>query len=146
MNYTHFILRADEPFRGSVQSVLMENGTVAYSDGLTLEQYQAEKGFPVRAIDRDELDRLTTEYIAGLISEPVAITEDRFHEMLNVLPPSRWHNCGGFEVFHVCERITHDLVSWFAHRNGQHWTFNDRAGISDIDLTAKLAAAEEKKT
>src|SRR3990167_5639371 len=131
MNYTHYILRADEPFRGHCQSVLLKNGTVAYSDGLTLEQYEAERGFPVRLIDDAELDELTKRYTESLITAPAVITEARFHEMLNVLPPSRWHNCGGFEVFHVCERLTHDLVAWFAHRNGQYWEFTDRAGVCE---------------
>ena len=142
MTYTHYILRTDEPFKGSVQSVLLENGTVAYSDGQTLEQYQAERGFPTRLIDDAELSRMTAEYTQSMVSEPESITQERFDYALNVLPPSRWHNCGGFDVFHISERLTHDLVSWFAHRNGQHWEFTDRAGISDADLVIKLAKAK----
>ena len=139
MNYTHYILRADEPFRGHCQSVLLEDGTVAYSNGLTLEQYQADRGFPVRLIDDAELNRLTEWFINEHITMPISIPESRFDQMLNVLPPSRWHNCRGFEVFHVCERITHNLVAWFAHRNGKYWEFVDRSDVSDERLVAKLS-------
>lgn len=44
---------------------------------------------------------------------PAPITRERFTEMLEVLPPSRWNRGDYVEFFHVCERLTDNLVSWF---------------------------------
>ena len=41
-----YLIRTDEPFRGHCESVLNKDGTVGYTDGLTIEQYRIlhEKG------------------------------------------------------------------------------------------------------
>lgn len=135
-----YIIRKDEPFQGHVQSIVNPDGTIAYCAGLTLETYEAERGFPIRVIDDAELDQLTAEHLRGLVSDPAPITQERFWEMLEVLPPCHWHNAGGFEVFHVSERLTHNLVSWFAHRGDSYWEFTDHDNITDTDLVTKLQA------
>lgn len=52
-------------------------------------------------------------YLDDLVSDPMIISEERFHEALNVLPPARWENHGGIEMFFVIERYTHNLVNWY---------------------------------
>ncbi len=133
-----WVLREGEPFRGSVQSVLCTDGTVAYSDGKTVAEYEAERGFKVRLIDDAELDRLLADFLAGMVTAPEPCTEDAYTYALEVLPPSRWHTVSGWSVFHVCERITHDLVNWYASRNDEYRTWTDHASVSDSDITAKL--------
>lgn len=137
-----YIIRTDEPFNGCVQSALNPDNTVLYTDGQNLEQFTASCGYPIRVIDGDELDKLLEEFHADLITDPEPITKEDWHEMLNCLPPSRWHSVGDFNVFHMCERLTGTLVSWFARQGSgivlNHWTFTDHAHISDADLLAKL--------
>jgi hypothetical protein len=65
-----YLIRTDEPFRGHVQSVLMPDGTVAYTDGLTPEQYAAERGFPVAIIGDKQLGALVETYVDGLVTDP----------------------------------------------------------------------------
>ena len=138
---TRWILRADEPFRGHAQSVLLPDGTVAWSGGLTLEQYQAERGFPVRVIEDDELDALIAQFEAGLITDAQPITEERYWDYLECLPPCRFTEIAGWQVFHVSERLTGDLVQWCGARGGQHFGFTDRAGASLASIARKLDAA-----
>lgn len=135
-----WIIRDDEPFRGHAQSVLNRDGTVAYTNGETLAQYRETCGFPVRVVDSDEMDRLCDTFHNTLKTKPKRISKQRFWDALEVLPPCRWHNCGGFEVFHVSERLTGDLVAWYAHRGDRYWEFTEQAGISDDKLTALLSA------
>jgi hypothetical protein len=42
------------------------------------------------------------------------IDEDRFYEMLEVLPPAKWSRLKGFECFMVIEAQTEDLYTWCA--------------------------------
>lgn len=137
---TKWLIRDDQPFAGNAQSLVKPDGTVAYTDGLTVDQYQQERGFSVRLIDDDEFDALLKTYHDGMVTAPAPITEQRYWDMLGCLPPSRWHTVAGFEVFHVCEGITADLVSWFAKRGQDYFEFVDHAGITDDELTAKLTA------
>ena len=136
-----WLLRADQPFKGHCESVLNKDGTVAYTDGLSVAEYEQEHGFPVRVIDDAEFDALLSAHYETLKTKPQPITERRFWDMLEVLPPCRWHNAGGFEVFHVSERLTGNLVSWFAQRNGNHWEFTDNANLPSADLAAMLRKA-----
>ena len=136
---TRYIIRTDEPFKGYVQSVLNADGTVGYTKGLTLDQYAAELGAPLRVIDGAELDVLIAEYQAGQVTPPMEITEEAFHEALNVLPPSRWGHCMGVELFHISETISGDLVNWYASLNGRYWAFVDLCTTPPETLAAKVA-------
>ena len=135
-----WIIRTDEPFRGHAQSVVNPNGTVAYSNGQTLEEYRATCGFPVRVLSSDEFDKMLDSFHNTLKTRPERITKERFWEMLEILPPCRWHNAGGFEFFHVSERHTGNLVSWFAHQGNHYWEFVDEASIPDAKLVELLSA------
>jgi hypothetical protein len=136
-----YVLRADEPFKGYVQSVLRPDGTVAYSDGLTLEEYAEAKGFPIRVIDDAELDALIADHTASLVTEPTPESLEAWEYALNVLPPCRWRTVGGVELFHISERLTHDLVSWHGRIGDRCFAFTDRAGADMTALAEKVARA-----
>lgn len=134
-----YILRADQPYLGHIQTVMNTDGTVAYTNGKTFAEYQDACNYPLRVIEEAELDRLTATFLDTMISKPKRITHARFWDMLEILPPCRWHTvAGGFEVFHVSERITHNLVSWFAHKGERYWEFTDRDNLASDKLGAKL--------
>ena len=50
------------------------------------------------------------KYKAGIVKE---ITKDRFHEMLNVLPPDNWINYITNESFRICEDLTGELSNFY---------------------------------
>ena len=71
------------------------------------------------------------------LKEPAElITKERFWEMLEVLPPCKWHNIGGVEVFHISERLTDNLVSWFAHSGDKYAEATDQDCLNDEELRA----------
>ena len=133
-----WLIRTDEPFRGHCQSVVNPDGTIAYTDGLTVDTYEAANGFPVRVIGDDEFNKLIDEFVAGMISDPVEITKERFWEMLEILPPCRWSKHRAMEMFHVSERLTHNLVSWFARLGDRYFECVDRDNIDIYALATKF--------
>lgn len=141
---SRYIIRTDEPFRGSVQSLLQPDGTVELSGGLTVEQYVEARGFPVRAIDRAELEALIAEFEASQITEPEEIDAERFHYALNVLPPCRWSLYSGVELFHISERLSGSLVAWYAHLDGRYWSLVDLSTAKPEDLACKVATASQR--
>ena len=110
-----YIIEAGKPFKGSILSTLLPNGTVGYSGGQTLAEYQLERGFKAQILSGPELDLLIEAHENSLKTLPTKITHERYWEMLEILPPCRWTMAGMWEVFHVSERLTGQLVSWFAH-------------------------------
>tara|TARA_R100000781_G_scaffold90541_1_gene55985 strand:+ start:549 stop:1043 length:495 start_codon:yes stop_codon:yes gene_type:complete len=50
------------------------------------------------------------KYKAGIVKE---ITEERFDEMLNVLPPDNWINYSTNESFRICEDLTGELSNFY---------------------------------
>lgn len=141
MSERQYLIRADQPFR-CIQSCILPDGTVEYTEGLTPEAYAKERGFPVRVIDDAELDRLIAEKQEAMKSDPVQITEERYDQMLNMLPPARFHTIDGFEVFHMCEHLDGAMVDWFAQGRGRYWTFTDTCFAKDAELLSKLRKAE----
>ncbi len=72
------------------------------------------------------------------ITNPSPITFDRFHEMLEVLPPQNWHNNGKIEYFQMCEYYTGNITSYFACYEKQYFTFRNIADLSVEAVTGLL--------
>jgi len=142
-----------EPFNGVIESSITINDQgvsyVDYSgslhndngDNLTLADYMIRVNPLVKVVNDKELDQLLQDYEDSLVTEPKRIDQERFNDMLDVLPPCRWHSCGGFEVFHVSERYTGELVSWFGHTGDHYFEFMDYSYSKDEHLNAKLSKA-----
>jgi hypothetical protein len=137
---THWVIRTDQPFR-TAQSFLLPNGTVAYTDGLAPSDYAAERGFPIRVVTSEELDALLGARLQSLITEPVEETEADYWYALEVLPPCKWGQVRGVELFHISERIEGDLVAWHAQVGHRYFTCTDRASADREQLAYKFFAA-----
>lgn len=137
MDRIQYIIKADTQYRGTVQSIL-KNGIVAYSNGLNFEEYQKSKGEKFRLISEGEHDELQRIYRKSLISDFTEITEDRYYEMMNVLPPTRFHNYRGAEIFFVGECYTLDLYSCFIMANDKYYSALRPIGEPSEELTAFL--------
>lgn len=140
-----YLVLKDRPFQGAVQSVIMENGVVAYTGGQTLAEYIAERGDIFRVVSEVELFDLVQAYEAGLVTEPKEITLERWSDALECLPPCRWHTVEGVQLFHMSERITGGLVDWFATTGSRDdlrcWHFVDQHRRPSAELAAKVRAA-----
>ena len=93
----------------------------------------------ISLVDSKGFDALFDEHENSLKTDPKPITSERWFDMLEVLPPCKWGNNGAYEVFHVSERITGNLVSWFAKCGDKHFEFDDDASISREDMHKKLS-------
>lgn len=77
-----------------------------------------------------ELDAWSEAKENSLCTEPTEITEDRFMEMLEVLPPQRWQRGKGCESFELCEHTSGRITAIFARFGEKYFEWQDRAGQS----------------
>lgn len=146
-----YLINAKEKFQGYQEAhavIDTETGIskVSYVNNMTMKEYldQRPDKENLKWVSRDIYITMMTNYLGSLCTEPKPITKERYFEMLEVLPPSRWGSIGSWEVFHVCERITHNLVSWFAKRGDECYEFVDMDGVSREYLLDKLTSIKEK--
>lgn len=69
---------------------------------------------------------------------PVEITEARFHDMLNVLPPVNWSKTGNGESFKMSERFTGSITAIFIALNGRYFTFHDTITLPHDECCSKV--------
>ena len=138
MDGRRYLIDAAAPFRGWAEASMNPDGTVAYTDGLTLAAYEAEHGRKYKVIDADTFDALSATYHASLVTEPEPITAERWDDALTVLPPCRWRHVRGIELFHVSERIIADLVDWYARVGPLCFHFVDEARRDPDELAYKV--------
>lgn len=140
-----WIIRTDQPFRGNAQSILLTDGTVAYTPGRqTFEQYKAENGDHFEVIDDAAFDALLAKFEADRRTDCESITEERYWEALECLPPSKYCAIDGVTMFHICERITGELVDWYAVHNGKHFTLCDYSHADRADIAARIRIAGDR--
>jgi uncharacterized protein DUF1419 len=58
-------------------------------------------------------------------SEPVEITEERWDEMLGVLPPVGWKNDGAHESFKISERTAGSITAIFVRIGDRYFELSD---------------------
>lgn len=106
-----------------------ENAAAAYERALDYYQRHSEpEALPVLAMTFDQLMDWNHKRMAEKPeAKAQAITEHRFHEMLNVLPPIHWHMGGEFEHFKMCE---FDSGSWTT----QYARYGDRYAAKLVDV------------
>ncbi|MCR9254744.1 MAG: hypothetical protein NXI16_01460 [Alphaproteobacteria bacterium] len=139
-----WLIRKDQPFRGFATSYTTPNGTVAYSGGLTVEEYIAESQDPIEVLTDEQFTDKLNAYHQSLITRPEEITEERWFDLLECLPPARWHRHRGVEMFHMSERITDNIVQWCAKLNGKFYGWQDRDDEESETLAAKVVNAAYK--
>jgi len=101
----------------------------------TLADCQAEHADAV-LMDADEAYAL----YESRFREPVReVTEARYHDALNVLPPGKWTRIGGYEEsFYVTERIAGNIVQWFVKSGARFFNLADEAGLIHSDIMPRV--------
>ena len=87
MNIENWIIKKEEPFQGWTQTYLKENGTVAYSDGQTFEDYNKKHEGRMKLITTEELDQLITSHEKSLMGNWAEIKESDYYDQYECLPP-----------------------------------------------------------
>lgn len=103
----------------------------------TLEQVQAR--YPnTRIMTSDEYRVLHDKAMA---TEPVKITEEKYIEMLEVLPPMKWRNGGGAQTFMMCEFLSGNITGIYCNIGDRYWSFNGPATLTHDEIVQKCMAA-----
>ncbi len=80
---------------------------------------------------------------------PRQVSEARFWEMLEVLPPEDWTRGDRFECFRVIEAQTADLYTWMValggagHDGAEYWEMIAPRASKPADLAARIDAARD---
>lgn len=87
-----YIIDLDCKNKSSVETFTLPNGTVAYTDGLSIEQYISSKPDKrLKVISVEEMQQRYKEHIKELQGPYEECTEEKYYEMLDILPPKRWY-------------------------------------------------------
>lgn len=140
-----WLIDESKPFKGYTQSALMSDATgrffVAYTDGLTLKEYEAKTSLKLSMFTDKELDAKLEKYEESL-KKVTETTLERFEDMLNCLPPQRWTNVEGYNIFMISEATTGNLHSHYIKKDGKAWEImaSKFDSIESIINKVKLAA------
>ena len=140
-----YFYHLDNNYMGHHSAILVNGVWCVEYTTETLEDYKANR--PDQNFSQlytwEEYKPIVMDYDKKRLIDPPAkeVDEDHYWDMLGVLPPCRWHNYRGIELFYVSERITGNIVSWIAGLNGKYYKFAHYASATDEELAAKVLEA-----
>lgn len=76
---------------------------------------------------------------APFISPCEEISEDRFYEMLNILPPAGWKTDSDGESFKMCEYTSGRITAIFVRIGARFVTFSDRMSTPHREYCRRAA-------
>ena len=100
-------------YRGHVQTILYD-GVCPYTNK-TADEYIAE-GYTV--MTDDEYNKFYQEYERSLCNDWSEVTEEKYWDALEVLPPKKWYDGG----FYMGECYMGTLYSFYQKWNGKYYT------------------------
>lgn len=120
-----FIIDLDRTFRGHVHNVVGRDGLIPHKGKrVTFEEYCQQNNGNFAVITEDQYGKMQDDFIKSLVTGWEGITEERWYEMLEVLPPMKWRDIGHkVNCFFVCEAYFATLHSCFIrdNRDGTFW-------------------------
>ena len=126
---THMILQAGH-HRPETTVTTSDLGQFAdYTGGQTAANYLAEKnanrpeGSPefVMVAYADGRAMCLAAEDAQFLEPWKECTEERYQDMLEVLPPQKWERVNGVSIFRMSEYYTSDITRHFAHVGGKYF-------------------------
>ncbi|MFZ3461416.1 hypothetical protein [Vibrio harveyi] len=93
---------------------------------------------PVKVVSIDEYNTEIKTYNRRYHTKAEPITKQRFEDMLNTLPPMRWHSVGAYEVFCFTEAYHDTVYRWFARSNNLAFEFKHDRDATDKELLEAL--------
>lgn len=112
-----YLVNLDEPFRGHTQSIVDKETSFVYYTDMYLQDYVKSKGIKNwHLLNWDSFYEIYDKpYHEKLGSKPFKeISEEKYWEMLECLPPMRWHDAAvGVNVFFISEAYTAYLHDCF---------------------------------
>ena len=143
-NYNRlYIIDGSKPFTGNVvntMTCLKEYGIPQFVDyvekNTTFEDYKKQKGNEnLKIITDKELDYLLKEHRKNLFDKWTEITEDKYNDLLECVPPLRWRDIDkGINVFAVGECYTMDLYTHCIHDRVKNKYYSALRPIGSTDI------------
>ncbi|WP_277432150.1 hypothetical protein [Vibrio sp. 1180_3] len=116
----------------------------SFNEGLTVSEYLKKyydadelKTMNIKVFTRSEFDAFINIH-ASKLKTINPITQVKFNNMIEILPPCKWTFCDGVEMFFVSERICNDLVSWFCRIGADYYELVDDATMTPLSIAERL--------
>lgn len=126
------------PFSGNVQT-WVENGKIAYHPEVkSIEEYSTLKGFEVKLITWDEYSVLHDKFYEEPFTE---ITEEKYFNMLECLPPLKWHDINSrFNIFFCSEAMSGKMNGAYVmdNDNKKYYAGTINRFLTDTQILEKL--------
>jgi Protein of unknown function (DUF1419) len=134
-------------FKGRVQNTMTareghEPTTVDYTQGLTFDEYNRQHDGQLIIVSEQELDdEWLTPYYLSIQKPWVEITEEKYYDMLHVLPPLKQRSIAGYHTFFLGECFTGTLYDMYAKEPIDNKYYHALRDIhrSIEDLSAELS-------
>ena len=114
-NYLYIIDKSKE-FKGSCLNTMPEvphceiSNTEVHYTHLTFDEYNKENGGHLVALTWDEFnDTYYRKYYEALQGEWIEISESKYWDLLECLPPMKWTHGSELDFFFISEAYTTDL-------------------------------------
>jgi len=141
-NITRFLVRADRKITG-IGDTTSDGIHVDYTDGMTIREYEELHGCRFDILTLTEFLPLYEAYLNSLITPPKEISEEECLDMMEILPPCRYHMWDGVTLFHMREKITGSIAVWCARYKSRYYTFRDHDYADAQYLVLKVKQAAE---
>lgn len=136
MNLTDTTPAVWDPTTGRIYTFLNQQGR-SFWGGETLEELQAtgqvsQQAYALPLIEAEELvhDSDRRRYCTG----PHRISQERYEEALNCLPPERWIHGVGYASFRMSERISGTIATFYVRVGDSFYTLNEHQSTSHAEL------------
>ncbi len=112
-----YIIDINEKDKSHVQTFTLPDGTVAYTNGLSVEEYiSSNPDKQLKVITEDEMVQRYLEFTKELQEPYVECTAKNYDDMLSVVPPKRMYNLTDtISMFFVGEAYSGSLYSIYIY-------------------------------
>jgi hypothetical protein len=126
-----YVIKKGDEFQGIPYSMLNENGREPWKGGRMRDVYMCDE---YEILSVADYNKMLVEFYCKLCGKWEEITEKRYYEMLNVLPPVKWERGG----FFVSEAYTLDVHSFYQKREGKYYEAMFQIGCPREEILSSL--------
>jgi hypothetical protein len=105
----------------------------------TLAEMRARFGYEM--VQVGELEDVARASEDAVRTAPVEVNEERWMDMLEVLPPLKWTGRGGTESFRISEMTYNSVTTTFVRIGKRYFEMSERVTVTHEDLVAAVRAA-----
>ena len=127
-----------QPGKPGIIDAVHPNTRKGVYGGHTLEETQRE--YP--GAELGDMDTVVSQQDDFWRRAPVEITEERWMEMLGVLPPVGWEHGPGGEVFKLSERTSGNITAIFCRLGNRFFEMQDSIFMDTGEILAKCQTVE----